>query len=556
MTRKLPTALVLTSLVTSLVTFLAPAPAVLAQGHEHDHTHADPAASLGNVRFPTSCRPEVAADFERAVAHLHSFGYEAARIAFAAVAERDPACAMAQWGIGMSWYHPIWAPPTPQELAAGRAAAEKAAALGAPTPREQGYVAAIGAFYKDADRLDHRTRARAYLAAVEELARRQPDDHEAAIFHALALLGTAPPSDATYAQQKQAAAILERILPLAPEHPGVAHYIIHSFDYPELALLALPAARSYAKIAPASAHALHMPSHIFVRLGLWQEAIDSNLASAAAADRWVAERHPGAAAFDTLHALDYLAYGYLQTCQDDKAKEVLARTAAARTFDDPGFAVGYAVAAVPARWTLERRRWAEAAALAAPLPSLPWDRYSYALALHHFARALGAARSGDAAAARTALGEIERLHAGLRQAPPAGPYDWAGQVEALRLAAAGWLARAERKDEEAVRLLTAAADLEDRVGKHPVSPGAVLPARELLADLLLEQGKGAAALAEYDAVLRSAPGRFNALYGAARAAELAGDGPAARQRYEALVALCGEGDREELRRAREVLAAR
>ncbi|HEX9669936.1 MAG TPA: hypothetical protein VGC93_10680, partial [Thermoanaerobaculia bacterium] len=220
------------------------------------------------------------------------------------------------------------------------------------------------------------------------------------------------------------------------------------------------------------------------------------------------------------------------------------------------FAAGYAVAAVPARWTLERRRWAEAAALPAPLPSLPWERYPYALALHHFARALGAARSGDAAAARTALGEIERLHAALRQAPPAGPYDWAGQVEALRLAAAGWAARAEGKDDEAVRLLTAAADLEDRVGKHPVSPGAVLPARELLADLLLEQGKAAAALAEYEAVLRSAPGRFNALYGAARAAELAGNAAAARERYGALVALCAAGERDELRRAREFLAAR
>ena len=293
----------------------------------------------------------------------------------------------------MSWYHPLWPPPAAAELAAGRAAAEKAVALNAPTPREQGYVAAIAAFYRDADRLDHRTRAGAYRAAMEELARRQPEDHEAAIFHALALLGTAPPSDTTYAQQKRAAEILDALLPAAPEHPGIAHYVIHSFDYPELATLALPAARSYAKIAPSSPHALHMPSHIFVRLGLWQESIDSNLASQAAADRRVAMSHPGAVSFDALHALDYLEYAYLQTCQEERAREV--RAGEARTFDEGNFAAGYALAAVPARWTLERRRWAEAAALAPPPPALPWDRFPYALALHHFARALGSARSGE-----------------------------------------------------------------------------------------------------------------------------------------------------------------
>ncbi len=546
------------TLVAALAVAMLAAPGARAQEHDHAHHHAG-AAELGKVSFPTSCRPETRQDFERAVAHLHSFGYEDARAAFTAVAERDPACAMAQWGIAMSWYHPIWAPPAAAELAAGRAAAEKAiAAQGGATPREQGYVAAIAAFYRDADRLDHRTRAAAYRAAMEELARRHPEDHEAAIFHALALLGTAPPSDTTYAQQKRAAEILDALLPAAPEHPGIAHYVIHSFDYPELASLALPAARSYAKIAPASPHALHMPSHIFTRLGLWQESIDSNLASQAAAEQRVAASHPGAASFDALHALDYLEYAYLQTCQEEKAREVLARAAAARSFDEANFAAGYALAAVPARWTLERRRWAEAAALAPPAASLPWERFPYALALHHFARALGAARSGDSAGARAALAELERVGATLRGAPPAGPYDWTGQVEALRLAAAGWVARAETQDAEAVRLLTAAAELEDRVGKHPVSPGAVLPARELLADLLLELGRPDEALAQYDAVLRAAPNRFNALFGAARAAQGAGKAEVARDRYAGLVALCGEGaaGRDELRQAREFLAAR
>ena len=286
--------------------------AAAAMGAQEAHTHHGEAETLGVVRFPIGCRDTVRAEWTRGVALLHSFGYEEARKAFEAVAEKDPKCGMASWGVAMTYYHPIWAPPTPAELSRGRAAAEKAGVLGAKTDRERGYISAIGAFYGDSDKLDHRTRAIAYKAAMEGLAGRFPEDHEASIFYALSLLGTASPGDSTFGNQKKAAEILNGLLAKEPQHPGIAHYLIHAFDYPSLASMALPAARSYAKIAPSSPHALHMPSHIFTRLGLWNESIESNLASADAARRLVARTHPGAASFDALHALDYLEYAYLQ----------------------------------------------------------------------------------------------------------------------------------------------------------------------------------------------------------------------------------------------------
>jgi tetratricopeptide (TPR) repeat protein len=509
---------------------------VLAQEHEH---HApDAGGQLGSVHFPNSCRAEVAADFDHATALLHSFGYELARQAFAGVAARDPQCAMAQWGIAMTLFHPIWAPPTSAELDQGRAAAERAVAMGGPSERERAYIGAIAAFYRDAGKLDHRTRAAAYRDAMAEVARRFPDDHEASIFYALALLGSAPPNDPQFSQQKQAAEILNRLLPLEPRHPGVAHYLIHAFDYPQLASLALPAARAYAKIAPASPHAEHMPSHIFTRLGLWEESIQSNLASEATADALVARMHPGAASFDALHALDYLEYAYLQTGQDDKAKEVLERAAKATIFDEPNFAAGYALAAIQARYTLERRQWKDAAKLEQPKAQFPWDRVGYALASTQFARSLGGARGGDLAVAQDGLAQLAAIHDALAKAPPAGPYDWAGEVESLRLAARGWVAQAQGKPEEALALLRSAADLQDKVGKHPVTPGEALPARELLGDLLLELHRPGDALKEYETSLAAAPNRLNGLYNAARAAEQAGDTGKARTYYARVVTQC------------------
>jgi tetratricopeptide (TPR) repeat protein len=527
------------------------APAARAQ---EEHHHSGGAEELGTVHFPVSCKPGEQAAFTRAVALLHSFGYEEARSAFAGVADRDPGCGMAQWGIAMTWYHPIWAPPNPKELAAGQAAAEKAAALGAKTDRERGYIAAIGTFYRDADKTDHRARSLAYTAALEDLARRFPDDHDAAIFHAMMMVSTAPAGDPTLSQQRKAGEILNGLLKLEPQHPGLVHYLIHAFDYPLLADQALAAARAYAKIAPASPHALHMPSHIFTRLGLWRESIASNVASADSARRQVARNHPGAASFDALHALDYLEYAYLQIDDQARARDVVAEAASASKFDDENFAAGYALAAIPARWALERRDWATAAVLTLPQAELPWQRFPYAPATTHFAQAVGAARTGQPEWARAALQKLEEIHAGLVRTPIPGAYDWTGEVESMRLAAAAWIALAEDKKDEAVKLARSAADLDDKIGKHAVTPGAVLPPRELLGDVLFELGRPAEALAEYEASLLSAPNRFNSLYGAAHAAELSGDKAKARQLYSRLVTNCGPGGtRRELQHARAFL---
>jgi tetratricopeptide (TPR) repeat protein len=531
------------------------APAVAAQ-HDHAHEHGDN-ETLGTVDFPTSCRPEVAAAFTRSVALLHSMGYAEARKGFESVAEKDPACGMAHWGAAMTYYHPIWAPPTPPELAAGSASAAKAAELGAKTERERAYISAVSAFYRDADRLDHKARAQAFRQAMEDVVRRFPGDDEAAIFHALTLLATAPSSDTTFANQKKAAEILNALLPKHPNHPGIAHYVIHSFDYPALAEAALPAAHAYAKIAPSSPHALHMPSHIFTRLGLWRESIASNDDSAEAGRRLVAKRHPGAASFDTLHALDYLEYAYLQIDDQPKARQVLEEAARAKTFDEPNFAAGYALAAIPARWALERRDWKAAAALELPAVELQWQRYPYIPAITHFAQAIGAARSDQPERARKAVEKLEQIHAGLVKSPIPGPYDWGSHVESMRLAAAAWLARASGQNDEALALGRSAAELDEKTGKHPVTPGMVLPPRELLGDMLLESNRPAEALIEYEAALRQAPRRFNTMFGAARAAERAGKADRAAKLYRELVEMTGDGARRpELKDARRFLADR
>jgi tetratricopeptide (TPR) repeat protein len=533
------------------VAMLALFPVAAAAQPAEDHVHAPP-EKLGGVHFATSCASAVGPAFERGVALLHSFGYGQASAAFAAVAAQDPRCAMAQWGIAMSHFHIIWG-PAEAELAAGRDAARKAAALTAGSERERDYVAAINAFYQG-DGVAHPARVLAFEQAMAKVAERNPQDHEAAIFHALALLGVAynSPPDKTYARQKQAAEILNRLLPLEPEHPGIAHYVIHAFDYPGLAELALPAARAYAKIAPSSPHALHMPSHIFTRLGLWQESIDSNLAAAEAARRLVAKTHPGATSFDDLHAMDYLEYAYLQTGCDAPARAIVNRVAAVTSFDVPQFAAGYALAAIPARYALERRAWKDAAALAPGPPSFPWDRYPYAEAIVHFARAVGAARSGDLETARAAVAKLAAIQRGLEGQKG---FDWATQVEIQRRAAAGWLARAEQHDDDAVTLLRSAADLEDTTDKHPVTPGAVLPAREQLADLLAELNRPGAALAEYEASLNNSPARFRTFWGAARAADRSGDAAKAKTYYTKLVELSGSGDsaRSEVAEARSRL---
>ena len=466
---------------------------------------------LGTVHFPVSAKPALQADFDRAVALLHSFQYEEAEKAFAGIAQADPALGMAEWGIAMCNYHPIWGPTTQADFERGRAAAASAAKVDAPTERERDYIRAIGTYYASDDRLDFPARKAAYRGAMEQIHARHPDDVEGTIFYALALLGTAPTTDKTYAKQRQAADLLNAVLPGAPDHPGVAHYLIHSLDYPPLASLALPAARAYARIAPSSPHAQHMPSHIFTRLGLWPESIQSNLASQEAARQLMARTHPGATHFDELHAMDYLEYAYLQVGDDESAGKVVAQVRAVAKVDQPTFAAAYAFAAAPARYALERHQWAEAAALTVSPAWFPWKEFPWAEAVVHFARGMGAARSRDLAAAREERLRLAQIHDELAAGKEA--YNWADQVEVQRRSVDAWIARANKQDEEAVAALRAAADLEDSIDKHPVTPGAVLPAREQLGDLLLEMGQAADAAAQYKAVLKSSPGRRNSLRG-------------------------------------------
>jgi len=512
---------------------------------QHEHPAGDP-GRLGKVHFPVSCDPSVQPQFDNAVAMLHSFWFEKASETFAAVADKDPRCAMAYWGIAMTHYHPIWEAPGPADLKAGMAAVEKAKSIGAKTQRERDYIAAIETFYKDSDKLDHNTRALAYEKAMGQLQARYPDDHEAAIFHALALLATAPPADKTYVNQKKAGAILEPLFVEQPEHPGIAHYIIHAYDYPPLANGALEAARRYAKIAPDSPHALHMPSHIFTRLGLWQESIDSNLASAASAQK---NNSPG----NELHAKNYLIYAYLQVAQDREAKKALESPPAGRP-DDPQYMNWlYATGASPARYAVERHRWSEAAALPVPPNTFPRERYSWTEANLHYARALGGSHIGDTEAAQKELQQLASIREILTREN--NSY-WADQVDIQREIAAAWITLAHDKREEALQQMRSAADHEDKTDKHNVTPGVILPARELLGEMLLELKRPEQAMAEFQATLRTAPNRFNALSGAARAAKLAGDNEKAKTYYAKLLTICGhaDGDRPELQDARSFLA--
>ncbi|HUJ44918.1 MAG TPA: hypothetical protein VLW52_15070 [Opitutaceae bacterium] len=470
-----------------------------------------PPEKLGSVHFAISGSPAVQADFNRAVALLHSFQYEDAEKAFGALAQANPGMGMASWGIAMCNYHPIWGPTTRADFERGRVAAARAATLSAPTERERDYILAMGMYYGNADGLAAAARRSAYEQAMARLHARYPNDIEGTVFFALAILGTAPPVDRTYAHQRQAAELLNGVLPLAPDHPGVAHYLIHSLDYPPLARLALPAARAYARIAPSSPHAQHMPSHIFTRLGLWNESIQSNLGAREAARQLMARTHPGATHFDGLHAMDYLEYAYLQIGDFASAEKVVAEMAAVTKVDIPLFPAAYGFAATPARYALERHQWAEAAALKVRPDWFPWKDFPWAEAVIHFARGLGAARLGDLETARREQERLGQLQAGLAAAK--GDYNWADQVEVQRRALGAWIARGDHRDGEAVADLRSAADLEDSTEKHPVTPGAVLPAREQLGDLLLELGQPANAAAEYELVLQRSPGRRNSLHG-------------------------------------------
>jgi tetratricopeptide (TPR) repeat protein len=450
---------------------------------------------------------------------------------------------MGYWGIAMSKYHQIWAPPTAVELQAGREAIEKATAIDAKTQRERDYIEAAKAFYTDTDKAGHRARANAFSDAMGRLHERYPADNEAAVFYALTLVSKGmAANDKTFTNEKKAAEILNRILAAEPKHPGVTHYLIHGYDYPQLAHLALPAARRYAKLAPASAHAQHMPSHIFTRLGLWQEAIASNIDAKASGEAY-AVRHKLPGAWDEkLHAMDYLVYAYLQSGQDNKARVVMEEMAAIKRVDPPNFKVAYSVTAIPARFALERRQWKDAATMPMPrdLEGLSWTSFKWAAAHIHFARAVGAAHIGDTAAVRREVEKLSNIRRDLLEVK--GDYDWGKQVEIERQVAAAWLAFSEGKQEEAIRMMRSAAELDEATEKHPVTPGAIMPAREQLGELLLEVKQPTAALREFEAGLRRTPNRFNAIYGAARAAKLMGDKKKAAAYYRALVKISSLAD--------------
>jgi hypothetical protein len=520
-----------------------------------EHHHHSP--QLGTLSFDTTCSPAAQALFMEGLGWLHSFEYEDAQRSFSKAAQTDSGCAIAHWGEAMSYYHPLWVPPTAAELEKGRIAITAAKAA-AKSQREQDYLAAVDAFYRDSERLDHKTRALAYTEAMKQLHERYPEDREAGVFYALSLIAAGTMAkDPAFTKEKQAAAILNAVLKENPDHPGVAHYLIHGFDYPPLAEMALPAARRYASIAPASAHAQHMPSHIFTRLGLWDEAIKSNLASEAAARGMMKAKGLTGASREQLHAMDYLAYAYLQTGRDKEAQQVLAELNAIDRVDEPVFSVAYAATAIPARLVLERRNWKAAASLQLPenvRTLAPLEKFRWGEAHVHFARAIGAARSGNQALARQELALLRAVEQSLTIPP--GTYDWRKPVAVERQIAEAWIARGEGRSEDAVRIMRAVADLDDATEKHPVTPGSVLPAREQLGELLLELGRPGEAFVEYELSLKRAPRRLAGLYGAARSAELSGKKSVAAHYFAELaqVTSASDGALPEVKQARSFAA--
>jgi len=490
---------------------------------------------LGKVGFPTSCDPKVQAQFERGVALLHSFWFPEGRKTFLDVLQADPSCSIAYWGIGVNrMLNPFNGQPAESVLLEGRAAVDKALAAPAKTQRERDYVEAIAALYTP-EQAPWRERVLRYEKAMEQLAQRYPEDTEAAIFYALALNVAADPNDKTYARPLKAAAILEPIVAAQPEHPGAAHYLIHSYDYPPIAHKGLPAARKYAAIAPSAAHAQHMPSHIFTRVGAWEDSIEANRRAEATARK---NNTPD----DILHALDYQAYAMLQLARDTDAQRAVERgeAEAARYERSPG---AYALAAGGARYAMERGDWKMAAQLEPRASKFP-----YADATIHFARAIGAARSGDADSAQKDVAQLARLRDTLAARKDAY---WTGQVEVQRLSAQAWVELALGRHESALTMMREAADLQDASEKATVTPGYIGPARELLGEMLLELKEPALALKEFEVSARHDPNRFRGTHGSALAAAQAGDVAKARAYNAKLLELAGKGDtRPELRQAK------
>ena len=473
---------------------------------QETHSHPPP-EKLGTVTFPTSCAPSVAHEFERSVALLHSFSYTDSEQAFRKIALADPTCAMAHWGIAMSYFHPLWSPPGPADLRRGQIEIEQASHLNGVSAREKQFIAAAAAYYKDSDHVAPQVRAKAYAEAMGAASRSNPKDTEAQVFFALSLIATAPLEDGTHANQKRAAALLEPVFRDQPDHPGAAHYLIHAYDSAELAPRGLTAARAYSKIAPSAPHALHMPSHIFTRLGLWDDSIASNQAARAAA-------HDQGDQGEELHAMDYLTYAYLQRGRGSDAERIVAALHAMGVSARSDFKVDYAATVMPVRLAIERQRWSEAVELQ-PLP----DSAPHVAAIVFWARAVANARAGRPQAAESDIAKIEACR---QQLQAAGNAYWALQVDVLGKEAKAWQLAATARPTESVQLLRGAAEEEESVEKSSVTPGPVVPAREQLGELLLTLNRPEQALREFRASLAAAPGRRGAVTGAAKAADLVG----------------------------------
>ncbi|HEX5216089.1 MAG TPA: hypothetical protein VFV98_11550 [Vicinamibacterales bacterium] len=526
----------------AIVATLTAAPA-LAQDHQH------PAGELGSVKFQTSCAAPAQEKFQHAMALLHSFEFGPAIVDFTAAANADSRCAIAYWGIALArWTNPFGAGIRPAaQVQQGLDAIQQARKMDARTQREKDYIDAASKLFTDAATLDQRARIVAYEQAMAGVAAKYPDDREAQIFWALSLTASALPTDKTYANQLKAGAILEKLYPLEPDHPGITHYIIHSYDVPALADKAIDAAHRYAKIAPAAPHALHMPSHTFTRVGAWQDSIETNKLSAAAARKLNARA-------EELHAMDYMTYAYLQTGQDKAVQTMISGVPEIAAALDPtkiqgaasGSAGVFALAAMPARWALERRDWKTAAALT-PSPS----QFPHTEAITYFARALGGTHIGNLEIARESIAALRQIADKLAAANEGY---WAEQVRIQHDGAAAFLALAEGRRDDALKLMTEAALREDATEKNAVTPGPIAPARELLGEMLLQMNRPADALKEFEATMKKEPNRFRAVYGAAKAASLAGDQASARKYYAELLKIAAKADtpgRPELAEARQ-----
>jgi tetratricopeptide (TPR) repeat protein len=523
-------------------------PALALDDEMHGHHH-DATEKLGKVSFPISCAPGSQSAFERGVALLHSFGYEEAEEQFSELAKKDPACAMAHWGIAMSLFHQIWERPEDSRLKRGHEEIEKAQKIGAKTERERGYISALGAFYSDPTKDHYLRQAGAYSEAMAQLYQKYPADLEAGAFYALSLLAADSPDDTSHAANKKAVAVLTPLFQKQPDHPGLAHYIIHSCDSPDLAPMGLDAARRYAAIAPSSAHAVHMPSHIFARLGLWQEDIQSNLKSVALTEKSHAMYMHG----HELHAMHFLLYAYLQTGHDEAAKQVVEKSkqilATAPMNDDTGMLeyYGFAAAHFPALYSLEMHRWSDAAALE-PAANAP----AYLQMITYWARTIGSAHLGDVDATQRNAQKFDEAEAATRKSK------YAYTLEGKRSGYAhgevhAWLAFAEKKNDEALAQIREVADTQDQGGKAEVD----IPAREMLADMLLELQQPDKALGEYEKSMKIDPNRFNGLAGAARSAEMAHQAAKANSYYGQLLKNCDGGkhsERPELRSAKTEVA--